>query len=443
MDVESNLAYDTITGLPTLASTLHLVESHLNQKGEIGFLYFDVVQFHILKTIYGRGITDALLAALGAALREQSGRLFREDDLLAVGGSGADYFVVFLLSPPRKKTSFSLTDVKLISYRIVQHLNLLVNSQAADLGIKEKISFYSGYSVLRAEPGIPVERLVYEAQKEAALKAELDEIMVSFISNVTHELRTPLTCIKGYTETLLEGALEDRELATKWLGVVSQEANRLERLINDLLDISMIDSRQAKFALEVGELSEPIEHVVDVLTPIAQKAGIKLVAELEPDVPALVFDRDRISQVLINLVDNAIKYSPANTTVTIRLSRKESDWVQVEVIDKGIGIPEGQLSRVFERFYRVDRERTSRQSGRGLGLAIAKRIAQAHDGDITVSSKPGSGTTFTLQLPTGGYCQDGEETSSLPMQVSTEVSESQIITDSYTNLDEQVTDESI
>ncbi len=407
---EGGVLHDDLTGLPILSSVLEQVEFYLQRRDQVGFLYFDVVQFHLLRETYGREVAEALLEALGQALASQRGKLFRDRDLVAVGGRGADYFVIFLFSPPRHKLSFSQSDLKLISYRVVQKLNNLLNEKAAFLGIKEKIDFHSGYTVISRDPGTPVERLVYEAQKEAALKSELDEILVTFISNVTHELRTPLTCIKGYAETLLEGALEDHELARRWLEVIGGEAERLERLINDLLDVSMMEAQQVEFHFEPTDLLALARRTAEVLMPHASKAGVHLAVRGTDPIPLVQADRDRLSQVLLNLVDNAIKYSPPGAEVTLRLALGAPGWVLLEVADRGTGIPAGQLSRIFERFYRVEKGRGARHGGRGLGLAIAKRIAEAHGGDLSVESQMGAGSTFRLDLPVEGpFVEEGRD----------------------------------
>ena len=249
------------------------------------------------------------------------------------------------------------------------------------------------------EEGVSVERLLHETQREASLKSELDEIMVTFVSNVTHELRTPLTCIKGYTETLLEGAVEDKELATKWLGIIDQEANRLERLINDLMALSMIEAQQTEFCFTKCNLRAFLDHTISILRPNADKAGVVLSLRCPDNIPSVTIDRDRMSQVMVNLMDNAIKYSPADSEVIIEVSRPDESNVEIRVIDQGTGMPDSELSRVFERFYRVEKGRTARHGGRGLGLAIAKQIVEAHCGDITVSSQIDHGSVFTITLP--------------------------------------------
>jgi two-component system phosphate regulon sensor histidine kinase PhoR len=395
---EEGFVLDDLTGIPLLSSVLGRVEEELRRREQVGFLYFDVVQFDHLRQTYGPATARALLEALGETLKSQRGKLFRDEDLVAVGGRGTDYFVMFLFSPPRRKPRFSEADFKLISYRVVQKLSNILAEKASALGIKEKVDFHSGHTVLAWEEGIPVERLVQEAQKEAALKSKLDEILVTFVSNVTHELRTPLTCIRGYAETLLEGALEDRELTERWLDTIIQEAQRLERLIHDLLDLSMIEAQQIDFRFQPTDVRRLAEHTVQVLLPHGRKAGVSVRTEMEPDIPSVRVDPDRISQVLTNLVDNAIKYSPPQGEVVVRVLN-HAGGVAIEVTDHGTGMPDSELSRIFERFYRVEKGRSARHGGRGLGLAIAKHIVEAHGGALTVRSTLGQGSTFRVELP--------------------------------------------
>ncbi|MHB2016279.1 MAG: ATP-binding protein [Candidatus Xenobia bacterium] len=390
---------DKLTGLPVLTGLYSRVRTELKKREEAGFLFFDVVQFRTLQGKYGKSTCNELLRSLGETLRQQRGRLFRDEDLVAVGAPGADYFVIFLFSPPRRKEKFSTYDLKLISYRVLQKLSNVAKEEAARLGIQDVIDFHSGYTVIQHDAKTRTERLIHEAQKEAALKSQLETVMIQFISNVSHELRTPLTCIRGFTETLLEGGLSDPELARRWLQIINDEAQRLENLIKDLLDISMIEARQVQMRFKKTDIMKMAGDIAAVLEPYAQKSEVKLELDVHnKDIPQVVADEDRLRQVIINLVDNAIKYSPQRSSVRIQLSKNDRD-VMLSVIDKGAGIPESELENIFERFYRVEKGRSSKYSGRGLGLAIAKHIVEAHGGFIRVTSQVGKGSNFTINLP--------------------------------------------
>jgi signal transduction histidine kinase len=387
--------------LPFLDGVLDRVERELKQREQVGFLYFDVVEFNRLIHSYGPEVAQRLLQSLSETLNRQRGKLFRDEDLIAVGGPAVDFFVIYLFSPPRRKEQFAKSDLKLISNRVLQKLSFIINETAARLGVDQKIDLRGGYTVLKYDPNVPVDRLVYEARKEAALKTEMEEIMLTFVSNVSHELRTPLTCIKGYAETLLDGALEDDPaLARRWLSVMLEEAGRLERLIHDLLDLSMIEAHQVQMHFADVELHSLLEHAAAVLSQHAKAAKVRIEVDQPEQKRTWRADEDRLSQVVVNLIDNAIKYSPQNGVVTVKL-RYEKDNAIIEVIDRGTGIPEDELPRIFERFYRVEKGSAARFGGRGLGLSIAMHIVEAHGGELQVESKLHHGTKFRVSLPVG------------------------------------------
>lgn len=226
---------------------------------------------------------------------------------------------------------------------------------------------------------------------------KLEQIRTDFVSNVTHELKTPLTSIRGFVETLRSGAINDTEVADKFLEIIDIEAERLYMLINDILQLSEIETKQKDTHIGNYNLKTIIEDVISVLQVTADKKNITLHREVEN---GLVIDanRDRIKQMLINLIDNAIKYNVKNGNVYVKAWKAEGKVV-VSVKDTGIGIAHQHLSRIFERFYRVDKGRSRSMGGTGLGLSIVKHIVNLYNGDIKVESEPGSGTEFQIQLP--------------------------------------------
>ncbi|MBI2267037.1 MAG: diguanylate cyclase [Armatimonadetes bacterium] len=389
---------DTLTGLPTIPTIYHVVEERLRETRQVGFLYFDIIRFREIEEKHGTDLCKQMVKQVGEVLRQFKGKLYREEDMVAVGGTGSSYFVIFLFSPPRHKPSFGLTDLKLVSYRLTQQLDQLLNERVKQMGLDEKVEFHSGYTFISPDPKRTTEQLVYEAQKEAALKSRLEMILAQFVSNISHELRTPLTAIKGFVETLLEGAMENTETCRKFLLVINDEANRLVRLINDLLDLSMINTRQAAMRMDDVELSEIIQDTLLLMKTGAEKKNITLSTEIKPPLPYVKADEDRIRQVLMNLTDNAIKYTPEGGKVRIAAG-EEDGFVRVTVADSGIGIPSQDLDRVFERFFRVDKDRSTKQGGRGLGLAICRQIVEAHGGVIEVQSRQGEGSRFSFSLP--------------------------------------------
>jgi two-component system phosphate regulon sensor histidine kinase PhoR len=227
----------------------------------------------------------------------------------------------------------------------------------------------------------------------------LERVRTEFVANVSHELRTPLTAIRGYLETLLEGALEEPENARGFLEIVSRHTQRLGRLLDDLMDLSNIELGKVALNAEPTDLREALEPVLDIIRPHAEEKGVLLAAELPAELPAVLADRDRLDQIVINLLDNAVKFTPSMGRVTVAAS-VQAEMVEVVVSDTGIGIPSTDLPRITERFYRVDKARSRELGGTGLGLAIVKHLVMAHGGELKIESEVGKGTIvrFTLSL---------------------------------------------
>lgn len=226
---------------------------------------------------------------------------------------------------------------------------------------------------------------------------QLERTREEFVANVSHELRTPLSMIKGYVETLLDGARHDPEVAEKFLRTVERNTRRLDALIQDLLAISELESGRVKLSLGSVRLGDVVERVLSDFKTRAAARDVKLLNEAED--LAVTADEGRLQQVLTNLVDNAIKYGSAGGAVTVGGRAIEGGKVEVSVRDDGPGIPPESLERVFERFYRVDKARSREQGGTGLGLSIVKHIVQSHGGSVWATSELGKGTTFFFTLP--------------------------------------------
>lgn len=227
---------------------------------------------------------------------------------------------------------------------------------------------------------------------------ELEKIRQDFVANVSHELRTPLTTIKGYTETLLDGALKE-EIAPQFLQVIQKHADRLTKIVEDLLALSKIESKEFYLKWEPLPLSELIDDVSDFVKEAAQRKKISISRSLIPSSLEVMGDRSYLEQVFINLLDNAIKYTHEGGEISISAFENEQREIQVLIQDNGMGIPKEDLSRIFERFYRVDKGRSQELGGTGLGLSIVKHIIQAHGGRVWAESKPGEGSTFYFTLP--------------------------------------------
>lgn len=249
------------------------------------------------------------------------------------------------------------------------------------------------------DPGVGVVLVLYDVTD----LRRLEVVRTEFVANVSHELRTPLTAIQGYLETLLGGALEEREHARRFLDIAYRHTERLGRLLNDLTDLSNIELNKVKLALGPVALDEVIDSVVAIIQPRADARHVTLAAEVARDLPPAHADHDRLEQILINLVDNAVKYTPEGGRVTVRASAAVSGGVLVvDVADTGHGIPPADLPRITERFYRVDKARSRELGGTGLGLAIVKHLVIAHGGELTIDSGLGQGTTVRFTLPIAG-----------------------------------------
>ncbi len=227
----------------------------------------------------------------------------------------------------------------------------------------------------------------------------LEQVRTEFVANVSHELRTPLTAIQGYLETLLSGALEERENARRFLDIVFRHTERLGRLLNDLTDLSNIEMGRVSLKLAPTRLDEVVDAVLAIMGPKAASGRVTLQSRLSSDLPSVLADRDRLVQIVINLVDNAVKYTSEGGRVTVQAQQPADSQIEVDVIDTGVGIPSADLPRITERFYRVDKARSRELGGTGLGLAIVKHLVFAHGGQLRIESEPGRGTTVRVTLP--------------------------------------------
>ncbi len=226
----------------------------------------------------------------------------------------------------------------------------------------------------------------------------LEQVRTEFVANVSHELRTPLTAIRGYLETLLGGALEERENARRFLEIVFRHTERLGRLLDDLLDLSNIELGKIQLTVAPTDLPDVLEAVLAIIGPRAEGNGIALSADLAAALPPVLADRDRLTQILLNLIDNAVKFTLPKGRVTVTAAI-QGEMVEVAVSDTGIGIPSADLGRITERFYRVDRARSVELGGTGLGLAIVKHLVMAHGGQLAIESEVGKGTAVRFTLP--------------------------------------------
>ncbi len=228
---------------------------------------------------------------------------------------------------------------------------------------------------------------------------EMESYRREFIGNVSHELKTPIFSVQGFAETLLDGALDDEAVNRTFLEKILHHANRLDNLARDLSTITKIETDELDMSGEAFDIAELFEAALESVEMRAEEQNIQPHTEIAPDLPKVQGDFDRLRRVLVNLVDNAIKYNKEGGIVRLQADIR-GDEVEIRVVDDGIGIPEEHLSRLTERFYRVDKSRSRNQGGTGLGLAIVKHILGAHDRELHVESTPGEGSTFSFTLPT-------------------------------------------
>jgi two-component system, OmpR family, phosphate regulon sensor histidine kinase PhoR len=253
------------------------------------------------------------------------------------------------------------------------------------------------------ETGAKLEAMFAELDREHVELERVERIRKDFVINVSHELRTPLASIQGYTETLLNGALDDKENNVRFLNIIRRNAERLGRLTADLLTLSRIELKTQKFQFASYYVNALLADCVDSMRTLAEKKNIQLELWPAPHGTEAFCDSEAVHQIMSNLLDNAIKYSPEGGRITvsstiIRPDPDRPEVVEVGVADCGIGIPADELPRLFERFYRVDKARSRELGGTGLGLAIVKHLTRAQGGDVRVTSLPGKGSTFSFTL---------------------------------------------
>jgi two-component system phosphate regulon sensor histidine kinase PhoR len=218
-----------------------------------------------------------------------------------------------------------------------------------------------------------------------------------FVANVSHELRTPLTSIKGYAETLKEEDLSENKTAKRFLEIIEIEAERLNVLINDLMELSKIENKNEDVNISSHSLKEILDETAEVLSMAAEKKGVKIQKDIDDSI-VIYANRDRIKQLVLNLMDNGIKYNKDGGKLTVDASAQR-EMLTLSIKDTGEGIAQADIPRLFERFYRVDKSRSKELGGTGLGLSIVKHISELYGGSVTVLSKKGKGSEFIVKLP--------------------------------------------
>ncbi|MBR5467724.1 MAG: HAMP domain-containing protein [Firmicutes bacterium] len=269
-------------------------------------------------------------------------------------------------------------------------------------GFSKNISFWHGKKYINANfsPYFNEKELqgvVIVLQDNTEFK-KLDDMRKEFVANVSHELRTPLTTVKGYTETLMNGAIEEKEVAMDFLDIINAETDRMSFLVRDLLELSRFDNKQIAFRMVKVNVNDFVQENIRQNKLHADNKNQTLTFEPYGNAIQVTADKNRIAQVFNNILTNAIKYSAEGASIKVWI-HEDRNFVKISVKDTGMGISKEDLPRIFERFYRVDKARSRAMGGTGLGLAIAKEIMESHGGDITAESVYGKGTTMTMHFP--------------------------------------------
>jgi len=359
-------------------------------------------------------------AMMGGNALKGSSRLDYMDVAVPIQGSGADEsFVVYIIDNKQTVQSLNteiftlILEAVLIGFAISVAISLIISktllspiqgmTKAAeamadgDFSRKIRVESADEIGILAKtfnDMAKQIETMLEELKKAEKLRRE-------FVANVSHELRTPLTSIRTYAETMSENQGLPQETEEEFLRVIINESDRMTKIVQDLLELSRFDSGHSKMTVEEFSIEQSLRDVHAAIALEARKRDHVLNLELEWKLPPIVGDRARIEQVLMNIVSNALKYTPDSGTIDIYSGSSDGNvWVRVE--DNGIGIPEEDLERVFDRFYRVEKARSREAGGTGLGLSIAKEIVTRHGGDLKIESTHGVGTSVTLTLPIKG-----------------------------------------
>lgn len=298
-----------------------------------------------------------------------------------------------------RETVLSMPIVSLLKLEEDYTFDDLLNLQDSlilDFGTKdESYVLRANFSVIQKETGF-VNGLI-TVLHDITEQEKIDYERREFVANVSHELRTPLTTMRSYLEALADGAWKDENIAPNFLSVTQNETERMIRLVNDLLQLSKMDSKDYRLKKDWVNFSNFFNHIIDRFE-VGKEGHITFRREIPDQAIFVEIDEDKITQVLYNTISNAIKYSPEGGQLTFRLQERES-FIEVSIQDEGVGIPKDKLEKIFERFYRVDKARARNLGGTGLGLAIAKEMVIAHSGEIWAKSQEGKGTTIFFTLP--------------------------------------------
>ncbi|EJP23271.1 putative sensor histidine kinase YycG [Peptostreptococcaceae bacterium AS15] len=271
------------------------------------------------------------------------------------------------------------------------------NNKSEDITLNINDKYYTVSSAVFKEENGALAGIIVVFQ-DITESRRLEELRRDFVANVSHELKTPITSIKSYTETLLDGAIDDKDTATSFLTVINNESDRMNNIIKDLLQLSHMDYKKESWDMALTDINALTRDCILKMTLYADMKNQKIVGEISNDKLPVIIDKSKFEQVIINLVSNAIKYTNDNGTIIVKTFVNDGKC-HISVTDDGIGIPEKDLPFIFDRFYRVDKGRSRSLGGTGLGLSICESIIAEHGGTISVTSTFGEGSTFTVIIP--------------------------------------------
>ncbi|HEX9742918.1 MAG TPA: ATP-binding protein [Nitrospiraceae bacterium] len=356
--------------------------SHIRTSGTTG-----VRTFYLALPIAAQPTQAGVIVRLGIPLTELENRI---NDLQRA--LGAAFGVAFLVS-----VTLSLLIARGLTRPLSDMAAVARRLAGGELGQRIQTRSNDEVGVLAST----LNQMADQMDRDITALRRLEQVRKDFVANVSHELRTPLTSIKGYVEALLDGAKDNPEETTRFLQIILNQSDRLNLILEDLLQLSQIESGLVRFKRDPVHLGALVERTLPLLRQLADKKRQTLTIALPSDLPPVTGDEDRLVQVLTNLVDNAIKYTPEGGAIHVA-GQQSGDPAQVElsVADTGIGIPDADRPRVFERFYRVDKARSRELGGTGLGLSIVKHIVEGHGGRIWVEGNRPSGSRFIVRLPT-------------------------------------------
>lgn len=365
--------------------------------------------FYLALAVAGSAGQTSSIVRLGLPLTDVEQRVHSLERALAVALSAAFLVSVTLSLLIARGLTRPLSDMAAVARQLT----------GGSLGQRIQTQSSDEVGVLAAT----LNQMADQMDRDITALRRLEQIRKDFVANVSHELRTPLTSIKGYVEALLDGAKDNPEEAVRFLQIILKQSNRLNLILDDLLQLSQIESGLVRFRHEPVHLSALVERTLPLIKPIADKKQQTLTMAVPPDLPPVSGDEDRLVQVLTNLLDNAVKYTPEGGAISVmaQLAPQAADVpaeVELIVADTGIGIPEADRPRVFERFYRVDKARSRELGGTGLGLSIVKHIVEGHGGRVWVEANQPTGSRFVLRLPVATKGEKGETRESRPSRES-------------------------